>query len=746
MGNKIKETENNEKTTTFAYDNKGRMVEKTDPNGVTLFYTYNHLDQIITLTSSDNTVNYQYIYDPFLSKIKDHTQNTSLTRTHTPFGETTSETYTHTTSKTYDNNGRVTKFTLPDNSAIEYTYENSCLKTITRHSPENKKLYTHSYDQFDCNKHIEKENLIYNLGSISSEHDLLERPTKITSPYHTYGLTYGPSGLVTKSENSLTLDKTYNYDSLNQLISEGDTQYHFDSLGNPSDTSVNHLNQITQIENETLSYDKNGNLIRKGDTKYTYDALNRLIKITTPEKTTHLDYDPLSRLTPYLYDGELEIGKVDPFNNITELKVLGIGIKGDIGGIVALEINNKTYAPLHDLQGNLIALISTTGNLVESYNLDAFGNEEDPSNLNPWRFSSKRHIDGLIFFGKRFYSPTLKRFISPDPLGFADGLNLYTYVSNSPLNRLDLLGLIQEFFISIKTNPNNLYQDTDHQANPWLDKRLYVRPYVNPDLPISQVFGPGMLNNKPAHIGLFFPQPQTINFTAAERTQGFANLFDHSHEFMYSTPNKIGQGIFSHGINNSIDDFNMMGTCLANTVQLPFIGLYTPTKGLSIDGCNALREIRGSVTNDVLTHVEFLKVACDLREEHNPEGLTMGIIHSRTGATASNAYQLLKGEYKETIQNDFYYAGLAPATPLLKELGHAINIYSKKDNVTLKYGKKFLNNKNYDIRLYEPVDPKWHHCMTTREHSFLGPTLQKGLKEAVDEFNEKISLTGSGTR
>jgi RHS repeat-associated protein len=42
---------------------------------------------------------------------------------------------------------------------------------------------------------------------------------------------------------------------------------------------------------------------------------------------------------------------------------------------------------------------------------------------------------GLIYYRARYYDPTLGRFISRDPTGFAGGdINLYTYVRNNPVN------------------------------------------------------------------------------------------------------------------------------------------------------------------------------------------------------------------------------------------------------------------------------------------------------------------------
>ncbi|WP_341960301.1 RHS repeat-associated core domain-containing protein [Pseudomonas sp. RC10] len=57
------------------------------------------------------------------------------------------------------------------------------------------------------------------------------------------------------------------------------------------------------------------------------------------------------------------------------------------------------------------------------------------------RYSGKeRDASGLYYYGLRNYAPWLMRWISADPEGQVDGLNLYRMVRNSPINRTDVQG------------------------------------------------------------------------------------------------------------------------------------------------------------------------------------------------------------------------------------------------------------------------------------------------------------------
>ncbi|QXI21715.1 RHS repeat-associated core domain-containing protein [Pseudomonas iranensis] len=54
------------------------------------------------------------------------------------------------------------------------------------------------------------------------------------------------------------------------------------------------------------------------------------------------------------------------------------------------------------------------------------------------RYSGKEmDASGLYYYGARYYAPWLQRWVSADPAGDVDGLNLYGFVGNNPLTYLD---------------------------------------------------------------------------------------------------------------------------------------------------------------------------------------------------------------------------------------------------------------------------------------------------------------------
>jgi|GEM_PF-1666622 len=95
-------------------------------------------------------------------------------------------------------------------------------------------------------------------------------------------------------------------------------------------------------------------------------------------------------------------------------------------------------------------IINSSGSVVASYEFNEYGRRI--STFENGVSSLKTYVGGLsvqdevaetslMLMGHRFYDPSLGRFLNRDPVGFAGGLNLFSYGANNPVSRVDHTGL-----------------------------------------------------------------------------------------------------------------------------------------------------------------------------------------------------------------------------------------------------------------------------------------------------------------
>jgi len=267
---------------------------------------------------------------------------------------------------------------------------------------------------------------------------------------------------------------SYTYDKIYQLISvdypDGypfpDITYNFDAVGNRTSTvnggtvnyTTNNMNQYTDVGGTAYTYDANGNLTSDGTNTYIYDYENRLIQVVTPTDTITFAYGPLGRRISktdstgtirYIYDGDQVIMETDGTGTITATYAYGTGIDE----VLTMTRGGSTYYYHLDGLGSVKEITDSIGSTVEKYKYDVYGqpaifdgagNSLTESAIgNSYMFTGRRYDSetGLYYYRARYYDPIKGRFTTRDPVGYLGGINLYSYVSNSPLNFTDPLGL-----------------------------------------------------------------------------------------------------------------------------------------------------------------------------------------------------------------------------------------------------------------------------------------------------------------
>lgn len=475
-----------QKITSTEYNRYGQKKAVIKPDGVVLNHEYDNFGRLFVLSSSDHSINYQYTYNRNhqVTQVKDNVQNQETVRNYDLIGRMKQEKLANglTLDYGYDRKNRVSRIDFPDATAVEYVYDALYLKEVNR-IKLNQKIYSHIYQGYDlAGNLIQSQNVS---GPQFFSYDESNRLVETNTSQWTQMIPKGGFDKLGRLTHYTIEDVVgevnyrFGYDKLNNLKSEEGVVKHTyacDSLHNRKVKDqvaydVNVLNQVCQQGQCEYKYDLNGNLILRKvlneEISYGYDALNRLVSVTKGEKVTRYKYDSFNRRiekdgVKYIYQGQNEIGAVEN-GEVVEFRLLGLGVKAEIGSAVGLELCGKAYTPVHDHQGN-VACLMEGDRVIETYRYSAFGEKKvydvegdevvETVVGNPWGYASKRRDQetGLIYFGMRYYDPEIGRWITPDPLGYGDGPNLYAYLRHTPMYMVDPYGL--------KREPGYAYRDS----------------------------------------------------------------------------------------------------------------------------------------------------------------------------------------------------------------------------------------------------------------------------------------------
>ncbi len=441
------------KTTWYSYDSWSNLKTLTYPDSRIESFSYDTLNRPTAITFSGDTIA-SYIY-------------TWVLLSNIALGNSTSTAFSYdallrpdaltTPGRSYDYTYAPTG-DITDDGDKDYTYD--ALRRLTGVSPSRSWAISESYNYDKTGNRTTASKWTYPVSPIATSYT--------TNNLDQYTATTGWDNKTYTYDNNWNLrsdgSKLYSYDYQNRLIEVRNSAtnnviatYSYDLLGRRTqkvDTSRSssasettlyvYANANTITEEKTLRSGTSSLVLNKvfinwlgTDSLLAYDTDERTISDYNIGKLTFCD----NRVFPY----ESE------FNSYSYT-----GITTDCSNLLLSSswITTNRYYIHTNHQGSVISLTNSSGTIIQKYEYDSFWNPYVITATNTWsialisiasytgslhentRLYTWREYDRetwLYFLRARYYSPSTGKFISRDPIGQNDQINLYTYVGNSPM-------------------------------------------------------------------------------------------------------------------------------------------------------------------------------------------------------------------------------------------------------------------------------------------------------------------------
>lgn len=506
----------------FRYNARGQVIARVDESGVITRYDYGESGRLLGLGvfQEPASIKYQHI-DQKLASIESPRQKTEFEygsngRVKEKRVRINGVEKQLVTKYRYDRQGRLIGKTLPDGQELVFYFDESSGRLVE----------------------VARGRWFRDADLVRFKFDGADRLTGISfAGGDSLDMVYDGQGRLSELNSGATGQVSYSYDRLNRLVAEKrqatSKAYAYDSLGRLTESTATGLesrwtydavgNRLLEVKNgqstelvysatsnrllkagdDELEYTATGAPTRKGELRYEYMGGSRPMKIyrgdqllaeysynSDGERIKKIDYTEVpARITHYLYEHGKLSAELDPAGKVSA-QYIYIGHRP----LAKLE-GNSVFSILADQRGAPVAVTDQEGRKIWTADYAAFGeaNVNDDADGDGRRFVLNLRLPGQYYDAEtgtyynlhRDYDPALGRYLTADPIGITAGANMYAYVQNDPLNRIDPLGLYDEmvhyymtYFLAVTAG---IPEDTAHvisTATQYIDNNPLTSPLI----------------------------------------------------------------------------------------------------------------------------------------------------------------------------------------------------------------------------------------------------------------------------
>lgn len=460
-------------TVALSYDNNDNLLEENYANGDIVRYEYDENNNVVKQFHNENIIPY-------------------ITYTYNEENKLTQKVNTDNGLKyVYDEDGNFNIYNLSDNSLIQ-SYQDTVVDENEETKSEIRAEETHFGNSHsaiiknDCISYASKdnkieyryhnkdnqyyadsvkfndENVLYSEYAYDNVQNITEKSflnnDKVVNTYDT------ENRILSTTSGNITTN--YTYDN-NQLVKADNNSYVYDNRGNVIKKNVDGKvtnfrynnewkDQLTSVNDDELTYDEVGNLISFGNLEFSWSSGRLLESVTNGNEKYSYTYDENGIRTSKTVNGKTTYFNSE--NGVLLSQTDGINTlvyQYDLAGVpLGFIFNDTQYFYITNQMNDVIGITDSNGEIVANYEYDEWGNEilNDSSKIaeiNPLRYRGYFHDTetGYYYLQSRYYNSEICRFINADIPQIAqkgkddiNGLNLFAYCNNNPVNSVDYSG------------------------------------------------------------------------------------------------------------------------------------------------------------------------------------------------------------------------------------------------------------------------------------------------------------------